>query len=116
LLFGQHPNGKTRIGPGTVIMDFDSDYLSLRYSRNNHQVGVRYDNYSTTDLDNLLPLKNNDGSGHAWAAHYRYQYSKHIDFGIEYLNSDKSRSNLIPVTGSANLVQEQVVIGTNMTW
>ena len=88
-LLGQWLAGASRagqdFGPWRVYdADFKAWFLLLTKSLDRHRVSLRFDRFDTTpnnDPDNYV----NQDTGHAWAASYLYQWTRHLRVGAEYL-------------------------------
>jgi hypothetical protein len=115
-LYGQALEGSTEAGNRLIVMDFSSRYVTLRYKKQKHLASIRFDDFNTTDLDELLAVRNNDGSGDGISVQYAYQYSKQFSVGFEYLKLNKTRPNLVSLIGRPDLDQNQLTVALNLIW
>ena len=72
-----------------VDVDFEAWYLMLNFSRQDHALSLRYDQFRVDDVDGVSDNNNQEG----WAAlfSYRYNYSEAQQFTIEYLRAISHR-------------------------
>lgn len=99
---GQWMRGDTETGRRLVVMDFDAAYLALRWKRGNHRVQVRYDHYSTDDLD-ANRIDDNNGDGHNWSLGYVYDLGSGWQLAAEWQTINSRREARVYLTGTQNL-------------
>lgn len=89
-LIAQWMVGSTVMGPvingaHAVDADYDSKYLLLTKSLEQHRISLRYDNFEVTQNDQI-PEDNNSEYGHAWTIAYQFEHSKYVSFATEWLS------------------------------
>ena len=84
----QGMHGRTAMGPGAVLVGFNSWYAMLAYRNKVHNVALRFEKFNTIDKDTLLPEDDNNGHGWGLTATYRYNVSKSWQLGSELVMSE----------------------------
>ena len=91
-VMGQFMDGYTamgRIARGAVL-DFQAYYGLLSKRLGDHRITVRFDRFSTTDLDKTLHDNNNE-TGNAVAVCWSFQATEASQWGVEYLRISSHR-------------------------
>jgi hypothetical protein len=89
-LIAQWMTGSTVMGPvmnGAHVVDveYDSFFVLLTRSFDQHRVAARYDHFDVTQNDQT-PEDNNSENGHAWTLSYQYGFSDKISLAAEWLS------------------------------
>ena len=72
-------------GARAVDVEYESKYLMLTKSLDQHRLSLRYDNFDVTQNDQI-PEDNNPENGHVWTVAYQFDHSKYVSFAAEWLS------------------------------
>ena len=95
-LMAQWMSGYTGMGPvvsfGTrpVENEFEASYLMLTRMTKGHRLTLRFDDFSVDDRD-LLPVDDNNETGHALTLAYVRELSPSLRVAVEWLRVDSDR-------------------------
>lgn len=103
-------DGNTAMGPGAVNVDFRSWYAMLHYRTKKQSFTVRFDDFKTVDVDDLIPIDNNNGDGWGFTATYRYNISDNWQIGAEFVYIDSFQANREQF-GQETKIQQQNMLG-----
>lgn len=90
-LIGQWMAGHTEMGPRAAVLDFDTESLLATAFWGRHRVTVRYEEFSTTDLDRFQLEDDNDEEGKAWTAAYILETGEKHRLAFELLRVESDR-------------------------
>lgn len=108
IMQGMH--GRTAMGPGAVLVGFNSWYAMLAYRSEFNNFAIRYDDFNTIDKDSLIAEDNNNGKGWGATLTYRYNLNEHWQLGTELLFSESWQASRAQFADrEANLSQTQLL-------
>ncbi|MCC2604280.1 hypothetical protein [Planctobacterium marinum] len=108
IMHGMH--GRTAMGPGAVLVGFNSWYAMIAYRDKQHNFALRFDDFNTIDKDTLIPEDNNNGHGWGLTAAYRYNLDEHWQIGTELLLTETWQASRQQFTDTdAKLSQQQLL-------
>lgn len=89
-LIAQWMVGSTVMGPvingaRAVDVEYESKYLMLTKTLDQHRLSLRYDNFDVTQNDEI-PEDNNPENGHVWTVAYQFDHSEYLSFAAEWLS------------------------------
>ncbi|BDX06806.1 porin [Planctobacterium marinum] len=87
-LIMQGMHGRTAMGPGAVLVGFNSWYAMIAYRDKEHNAALRFEKFNTIDKDSLIPEDDNNGHGWGLTATYRYNLNSHWQLGSELVLSE----------------------------
>lgn len=82
--------GRLTNGIHAVDNAFESKFVLLTRSFDQHRISLRYDDFEITEADQV-PLDRNAESGHAWTVSYRYSFNKNFTLAAEWLEITSNR-------------------------
>jgi hypothetical protein len=82
--------GRLTNGIHAVDNAFESQFVLLTRSFEQHRLSLRYDHFEITEKDQV-PLDENAENGHAWTVSYRYDLNEHFTLAAEWLEITSNR-------------------------
>lgn len=113
-LIGQYLIGDTLIDNKVTGFSSDADYAAwfVLLSRliGKHRYSLRYEQFEVDDLDIFKgTVHNSDETGHSWMLAYRYQLTREIMLGAEWLGIHSNRGARLEIEGDPTETERQLL-------
>lgn len=102
-------DGDTLMGDNQVQADYLAWYAAISHFAGEHRFTARYDHHKVYEND-LLPEDPNNSNGKGLTLNWQWQFSKHIEFGIEWHQHTSRVSNRALVNEPVYLRQSQLLL------
>jgi hypothetical protein len=96
------------------LTDYQSWFVLLSRRIGQHRISARYEYYEAKDLDGRKnTVHNADEDGWSWMLAWRYQFSKEIQVGLEWLQIRSNKAARLLVLGDASETENQLLLNMN---
>ena len=111
----QYMDGDTLMGDNQVQADYLAWYAAISHTAGKHRFTARYDNYKVYENDSL-PEDPNNSNGSGLTLNWQWQFSKRIEWGIEWHQHKSTVSNRALLNAPVYLRQSQLLFVSAYTF